>query len=146
MARNNFSTFQYSGDVNNNSFTVEAGNTRVVDVDLKNLDNLQTLVEITFAGPASSLDLAVYYGFGNGDPNATGPIPVVIDGTSVAYFSDNGNSVSLADSQVNSTTSNMIRSCFVWNELLNSIPRWGRMRFTNNHGSLTATIKIYADA
>lgn len=146
MARNNFSTFQYSADPTNNEFTLASNTTRVVDVDLKNLENLQTLVEITFAGPASDLVLNVYYGFGNGDNAATGPIPVVLDGTSAAKFSDNGNSVSLASSQVNSSESNVIRTCFVWNELLNSIPRWGRMRFDNNSGSLNATIKIYGDA
>lgn len=144
MSRNLYSILEYDSS-NTQTFTLGANSSKIVDVDLNNLQNLQLLVEVLFTGLASSITLNSYYGFGNADVNATGGIACVLNGTSGALFSDNGDSVSLASSQVNST-GNYLRTFIIVDDLLVNNSRWLRLKFTNSHGSLAATVKIYADA
>lgn len=145
MARNINGVLTYDSS-NTSTFTVAGLSTQIVDVDLWGTNNVQFLVEGTYAATASStgIGIDIYYGFGQGDPLATGATPCVLGGSSVPKFSDNKDSVTTATFTASSGSTQTKRTYFALNDLRIYVPRWIRLKFTNSD-SHTCTIKIYSD-
>lgn len=125
------------------TFTVNAGSTRNLDIDLQESDNLQVMTEITFTQTASStgLSLDLFPGFGGKDPNAS----IVLDGTSSATFSDNSESVTMTSFAASSGSTQIKKTAFFLNDINKKWPRWIRLKFTNNDPVNNAAVKVYGD-
>lgn len=119
--------------------------TLVVDLDLLDINNLQFLTTIAYAvtgiSPSTTLDL--YYGMGEADPSATGSIPTVVGGSSVPIFGDNFDSVTMSTIGSSDLSKNTV---FFLSSILERLPRWIRLKFSNTDSSNTVTVSIYADS
>lgn len=160
MARNIFGVLIYNNETGINTFTVSGGQTRNLDIDLYGVNNGQLLIEEVYAstGSPTGLTCAVAYGFGEGDPDAAGtgngpawkvnfvgPAPCVLDGTLVATFSNNSDSISMATVTPSLSATQTVRTYFSLNDIRILIPRWIRLIFTNTDAANTSTVKIYMD-
>lgn len=158
--RNLYGVLIYDDTTGTNTFTVNAASTRVLDIDLDGANNAQLLLQSFYATTSGTtgLSVTVKYGFGEGNPLATGtganqvswkqgycgPLPCVLDGTSTAVFGDNSDSITMATTTPSSTNVTT-RTAFSLNDLRINVPRWIRLTFTNNDAGHAATVKVYMD-
>ena len=125
--------------------TIAASSTLTVDLDLLDISNIQFLLTVAYAvtgiSPSTTVDL--YYGLGENDPSATGSIPTVVGGSSVPIFGNNSDSVAMVAIGPGDLSKNTV---FFLSSVLERIPRWLRLKFTNTNGSNASTVSIYVDS
>ena len=143
--RNNFNILFYNEARTMDEFTLAANSSRDVDIDCANIESLKLVTEVLFTSTPSSITLTTYLGAGGNDNSATGNVPCKLDGTSVAYYGDNGTAVTLSNSQTVTGEADTYRTSFAMNDLVRTVPRWVKLRFANTNLSTDATIKIYTD-
>lgn len=131
------------------TFTLVAGGSSIVDVDLDQLEGARFNVSATYAATASTTgySLEVRYGMGPNDSAATGyQVPCVLGGAASSIeFSDNGDAVTTATMTPSSGASVTKTTFFSTNDLRTRVPRWIRLVFTNLDVTNPATIRIYGD-
>lgn len=138
-----------------NTFTLPAGATQNLDLDLNDMVDVQLMTEIAYTATASStgVSLNLIPGFGGPDTTYvpvpfTMAFPVVYNagvGSTVPVFSDNSDSVTMTSFTASSGTLQTKKTSFFFNTLLIRYPRWVRMQFTNTDPTNAATVKVYGD-
>lgn len=126
-------------------FALPAGSTINVDIDLHDFVNCKGGIQV-IQDSAVDVTCSVFYGFGGGDPTATGPVPCKLGtagsastataGTTRAVFSTNSDPITMASG------SGVVVTYFYFNDPEKKNPRWQRLQF----GCTTAaTIRVFID-
>lgn len=155
MGRNINSILTYSSsDYTQNTFSVPAGSSRSVDIDLVDCADAKVMLEVTYAATHASTTgctVASYYGMGPASAAATGPVPCVLqaaDSSAVptgVVMSDNSDSVTMTSFTTGSATSQTKRTFAIISDPLTRTPRWLRLKFTNTDVTNAATVRIYIE-
>lgn len=145
MGRNISTRLFYDSAMHFDYFALSAGSTINVDIDLDTFIDCKGLIQVIQAG-AADVTCSVFYGFGGGDPTATGPVPCKLGtagsiitataGTDVAVFSTNSDLITMASG------SGVVMTYFYFNDPEKKNPRWQRLQFSCTSA---ATIRVFID-
>lgn len=154
MAGNKFVKLVYSNtDDNAWTFTLAAGASTFVDIDLAHVFNAQILVEATYTatGSPTGLALSSRYGMGTAGLVPTGftghLIPACLGGSPDprVFFSDNEDVISGPVYPINRASPVTIRTFFSLANCFQTLPRFFRLVLTNLDSVNPASIIIYGD-
>jgi hypothetical protein len=144
MPRNSYQKLLFGVD---DFFVVDQADTRIMDMDLGEFENMQIMVEVSYAATATptGTTLKLFYGFGTPDILAEDGIPHVLDGTSEGIFGDTFDTVAMETITPGVGTPQTKRTVFFLTDPLQALPRWLRFQFENTDAVNPATIRIYGD-
>lgn len=131
------------------TFTLVAGSSADVTIDLEDFDNLQIIADITYpsgTGSTTGVKLDMYGGIGAKDAAFNlQQVPSMFGISASAVFADNPESVTMVGFTPNAAVSQSRQTLFYLNDPNRTWPRFIDMRFFNQDTSHNCTISLIGD-